>query len=104
MPMEELNLHLTGDIHAITSAHNLAAAALDARLHHEQRLGAAEFSRRSGLDALNIDPEKLFWHRVMDHNDRSLRQIQVGLGNNNGPEHESGFDITAASELMAILA
>ncbi|OXS02035.1 formate--tetrahydrofolate ligase [Shewanella algae] len=104
VPMEELNLHLTGDIHAITSAHNLAAAALDARLHHEQRLGAAEFSRRSGLDALNIDPEKLFWHRVMDHNDRSLRQIQVGLGNNNGPEHESGFDITAASELMAILA
>ncbi|MCL1057172.1 formate--tetrahydrofolate ligase [Shewanella gelidimarina] len=104
VPMEELNLHLTGDIHAVSSAHNLAAAAIDARLFHETRLGAEAFSNESGLTALNIDVENILWRRVVDHNERSLRQIEVGLGANNGPVHASGFDITAASELMAILA
>ncbi|MCF1429243.1 MAG: formate--tetrahydrofolate ligase [Shewanella sp.] len=104
VPMDELNLHLTGDIHAVTSAHNLAAAALDARLHHENRLGAEAFTAQTGLQALHIDPEHILWKRVMDHNDRALRHITTGLGNNNGPVHDSGFDITAASELMAILA
>jgi formate--tetrahydrofolate ligase len=104
VPMEELNFHLTGDIHAVSSAHNLAAAAIDARLHHEQRLGAEEFERQSELKPLYIDPNKILWKRVVDHNDRSLRQITVGQGSINGPEHGSSFDITAASELMAILA
>lgn len=103
VPMEELNLHLTGDIHAVTSAHNLAAAALDARLFHETRLGAHAFELESGLSALNIDKENILWRRVLDQNERSLRNIRVGLGDNNGPEHDSGFDITAASELMVIL-
>ncbi|MGI2260416.1 formate--tetrahydrofolate ligase [Shewanella sp. GXUN23E] len=104
VPMDELNLHLTGDIHAVTSAHNLAAAALDSRLHHETRLGAENFTAQTGLQPLHIDPEHILWKRVMDHNDRALRQITTGLGHNNGPVHDSGFDITAASELMAILA
>lgn len=104
VPMEELNLHLTGDIHAVSSAHNLAAAAIDARLHHETRLGAEEFTLQSGLAALNIDPERIVWNRVMDHNDRALRSIRVGVGEKNGPERSCGFDITAASELMAVLA
>ncbi|GIU40928.1 formate--tetrahydrofolate ligase [Shewanella sairae] len=104
VPMEELNLHLTGDIHAVSSAHNLAAAALDARLFHETRLGADAFSQESGLTALNIDADNILWRRVVDHNERSLREIKVGYGGFNGPVHESGFDITAASELMAILA
>ncbi|MGS0825194.1 formate--tetrahydrofolate ligase [Shewanella sp. 0m-8] len=104
VPMEELNLHLTGDIHAVSSAHNLAAAAIDARLFHETRLGAADFTKESGLPALNIDADNILWRRVVDHNERSLRQIKVGYGAMNGPVHESGFDITAASELMAILA
>jgi formate--tetrahydrofolate ligase len=108
IPMQEMNLHLTGDIHAVSSAHNLAAAALDARLFHETRLGAVEFTRQSEQTALNIDPQQLLWRRVIDHNERSLRHITVGLsivnGPANGPVHDSGFDITAASELMAILA
>ena len=104
VPMESLNLHLTGDIHAVTSAHNLAAAAIDARLYHEQRLGAEEFSLQSGQMPLNIDPNNILWRRVVDQNERSLRKISIGIGENNGPVHESGFDISAASELMAILA
>ncbi|MCL2918527.1 formate--tetrahydrofolate ligase [Shewanella litorisediminis] len=104
VPMEVMNLHMTGDIHAVTSAHNLAAAAIDARLFHETRLGPDAFSAKTGLQALNIDPERILWRRVLDHNDRSLRQIELGLGDNNGPVHGGGFDITAASELMAILA
>lgn len=104
IPMQEMNLHLTGDIHAVSSAHNLAAAALDARLFHETQLGAAEFTRQSDQAALNIDPQQILWRRVIDHNERSLRSITVGLGPVNGPVHESGFDITAASEIMAILA
>ncbi|MGL5359773.1 MAG: formate--tetrahydrofolate ligase, partial [Shewanella sp.] len=104
VPMQELNLHLTGDIHAVSSAHNLGAAAIAARLFHETRLGKAQFCAQSGLAFLDIDPEQIRWHRVVDHNDRCLRHIRVGFGDNNGPEYDSGFDITAASELMAILA
>ncbi|MGY0162282.1 formate--tetrahydrofolate ligase [Edwardsiella tarda] len=104
LPMEQLNLHLTGDIHAISAAHNLAAAALDARLFHEQRLGD-EFTAQSGLARLDIDPQRIVWKRVMDHNDRALRSIEVGVGGgNNGVPRHDGFDISAASELMAILA
>lgn len=107
-PMEELNLHLTGDIHAVTAAHNLAAAAIDARIYHEQRNGYDDFEARSGLTALRIDPQKVVWKRVMDHNDRALRIVTVGRNEGeksiNGFEREDGFDISAASELMAVLA
>ncbi|MEL7293689.1 MAG: formate--tetrahydrofolate ligase [Pseudomonadota bacterium] len=107
-PMEELNLHLTGDIHAVTAAHNLAAAAIDARIYHEQRLGYEDFERRSGMKALRLDPNRVVWKRVMDHNDRSLRMVTVGQNEPgktiNGIERQDGFDISAASELMAILA
>ena len=104
LPMEKLNLHLTGDIHAITAAHNLAAAALDARLYHEQRLDR-QFTEQTGLPRLNIDVNQILWKRVVDHNDRALRHITVGVnGGVNGVERSDGYDITAASELMAILA
>ncbi|RTZ17549.1 formate--tetrahydrofolate ligase [Vibrio aquaticus] len=107
-PMEELNLHLTGDIHAVTAAHNLAAAAIDARIYHEQRGGYQEFEQRCGLKALKIDPQSVVWKRVMDHNDRALRMVTVGQNEAgktiNGYQREDGFDISAASELMAILA
>jgi len=101
VPMQEMNLHLTGDIHAVSSAHNLGAAAIAARLFHEARLGKKEFEAQSGQAFLAIDPNEIRWHRVVDHNDRCLRQIHVGLGDNNGPEYESSFDITAASELIS---
>ncbi len=107
-PMEQLNLHLTGDIHAVTAAHNLASAAIDARLYHEQREGLEAFEARSGLKALDIDPTRIVWRRVLDHNDRALRMITIGKNETdktiNGFEREDGFDISAASELMAILA
>lgn len=107
-PMEELNLHLTGDIHAITAAHNLASAAIDARIYHEQRLGYEEFAQKNDLPALRIDPSQVVWKRVMDHNDRALRMVTIGKNEDgktiNGYQREDGFDITAASELMAILA
>jgi len=107
-PMDELNLHLTGDIHAVTAAHNLASAAIDARIYHEQRQGYEAFEKRSGLKALRIDPESVTWKRVLDHNDRALRMVDVGLNSTgkmvNGYERQDGFDISAASELMAILA
>ncbi|MFA0069457.1 formate--tetrahydrofolate ligase [Vibrio breoganii] len=107
-PMEELNLHLTGDIHAVTAAHNLASAAIDARIYHEQRNGYDDFEARSGLTALRIDPQSIVWKRVIDHNDRALRKINVGLNDEgktiNGYQREDGFDISAASELMAVLA
>ncbi|MBY6186557.1 formate--tetrahydrofolate ligase [Marinobacter hydrocarbonoclasticus] len=106
-PMEELNLHLTGDIHAVSAAHNLAAAAIDARVYHEERHGE-KFAAKTGLPRLNIDPERVVWDRVVDMNDRTLRRVTIGLNapgsSANGLERESGFDITAASELMAILA
>ncbi len=107
-PMDKLNLHLTGDIHAVTAAHNLASAALDARVYHEQRHGYDAFTEKTGLPALRIDMERIVWKRVMDHNDRALRMITVGKNQPgktiNGLEREDGFDISAASELMAILA
>ncbi len=107
-PMEELNLHLTGDIHAITAAHNLASAAIDARIYHEQRLGYSLFTEKTELPALRIDPSQVVWKRVMDHNDRALRMVTIGKNEEdktiNGYQREDGFDITAASELMAILA
>ncbi len=107
-PMEELNLHLTGDIHAVTAAHNLAAAAIDARIYHEQRQGYEAFEARSGLTALKINANRVVWKRVMDHNDRALRMVTVGINQKdktiNGYERHDGFDISAASELMAVLA
>ncbi len=143
VPMEEFNLHLTGDIHAITAANNLMAAAIDARMFHEadatdeqlfnrllpaDKKGKRHFTKgmvarleklkitaadpdeltpeeRRKLCRLDIDPETITWRRVMDTSDRFLRGIIVG----NGPEEkgrtrETGFDITVASEIMAILA
>ena len=91
IPMEILNLHLTGDFHAVTAAHNLLAAMVDNHLHHGNALG---------LSLKNIT-----WKRVLDVNDRSLRNVIIGLGpKEDGVERESGFDITAASEVMALLA
>lgn len=91
VPMEKLNLHLTGDFHAITSAHNLLAALIDNHLHHGNEL--------------NIDIRNISWRRVMDMNDRSLRNIIVGLGERmDGVPRETGFDITPASEVMVIVS
>ncbi len=104
IPMEEMNLHLTGDIHAIGAAHNLIAAAIDARIYHEDRLDDKALEAR-GLHRLEIDPSAVLWNRVVDVNDRALRHVVVGLGGrSNGIPRESGFDITVASELMAIMA
>jgi formate--tetrahydrofolate ligase len=90
IPMERINLHFTGDFHAITTANNLLAALLDNHLHQGNPLG--------------IDPKRVVWRRVLDVNDRSLRNVVVGLGRpSDGVPHETGFDITAASEVMAIL-
>jgi formate--tetrahydrofolate ligase len=90
VPMEDINLHFTGDFHAVTSAHNLLSAALDNHVFQGNALG--------------IDPRRILWKRVLDMNDRALRNIVLGLG---GPAHgvprESGFEITVASEIMAIL-
>ena len=90
MPMEDINLHFTGDFHAVTSAHNLLAAVLDNHLFQGNALG--------------LDARRLAWKRVLDMNDRALRNVIVGLG---GPAHgiprESGFEITVASEIMAVL-
>jgi len=143
IPMEDFNLHLTGDIHAITAAHNLVAAAIDVRMLHEsqatdeqmfERLmpknksGKRTFGRglvgrlhRLGIDKTNpddltpeerrklcrldIDPATITWRRVLDTSDRFLRGVTVGRGpNETGNERETGFDITVASEIMAVLA
>jgi len=104
IPMDEFNLHLTGDIHAITAAHNLVAAAIDARWFHEGRLDDTKMAEL-GLERLNIDPNQISWRRVVDMNDRALRNVIVGLGGPlEGRPRETGYDITVASELMAILA
>jgi len=104
VPMDEFNLHLTGDMHAISVAHNLVAAAIDARWYHEGRLTDDDLGRL-GLKRLAIDPDRISWRRVVDVNDRSLRNIVIGLGGAaDGRPRESGYDITVASELMAILA
>ena len=90
LPMEDINLHFTGDIHAITTANNAIAAFLDNSLHQG--------------NPLNIDPRRVIWKRVLDLNDRALRQITIGLGGPlNGVPREDGFDITVASEIMAVL-
>jgi methylenetetrahydrofolate dehydrogenase (NADP+) / methenyltetrahydrofolate cyclohydrolase / formyltetrahydrofolate synthetase len=144
IPMEDFNLHLTGDIHAITAAHNLMAAAIDARLLHERaqpddeklfnafcpkdKKGERHFAechlrrmaklgfwaddpdqltpeQKRALFRLDIDPNSLTWNRVIDVNDRMLRKIQIGLGDEEkGNERTTGYDITVASEIMAILA
>lgn len=90
VPMEDINLHFTGDFHAISSAHNLLAALIDNHMHHGNELG--------------IDPRQIVWKRVVDMNDRQLRHIVSGLnGKINGVPREDGFDITVASEVMAVL-
>jgi len=91
VPMEAVNLHLTGDFHAVTSAHNLLTAMVDNHLHHGNELG--------------IDTRTIAWRRVLDVNDRALRNIVVGLGERmDGVPRQAGFDITAASEVMVILS
>ncbi|HWP95794.1 MAG TPA: formate--tetrahydrofolate ligase [Syntrophomonadaceae bacterium] len=90
VPMEDINLHFTGDIHAVSTAHNLLAALLDNHIHHDNRL--------------NIDPRQVVWRRALDLNERALRNIVLGLGGKiNGVPRESGFDISVASEVMAAL-
>src|SRR5690606_4409470 len=91
VPMETLNLHLTGDFHAVTEAHNMLSALLDNHLYQGNELG--------------IDQHSITWRRVLDVNDRALRNIVVGLGSKgDGVPRQTGFDITAASEVMAIFA
>jgi methylenetetrahydrofolate dehydrogenase (NADP+) / methenyltetrahydrofolate cyclohydrolase / formyltetrahydrofolate synthetase len=143
IPMEDFNLHLTGDIHAITAAHNLVAAALDVRVMHEKnqddeklfnalcpvdKKGNRRFSptmlrrlkklginktnpndltpeERSRFARLDIDEATISWRRVIDVNDRFLREVKVGMGKDeSGHERMSGYDITVASEIMAVLA
>ncbi len=143
LPMEDFNLHLTGDIHAITAANNLLAAAIDTRMYHESRQSdealfrrlcptAKDGSRRFALPMLkrleklgidktdpndltdeevsrfvrlDIDPETLTWRRVVDINDRMLREITIGQGPKEiDADRKTGYDITVASEIMAILA
>jgi formyltetrahydrofolate synthetase len=143
VPMEDFNLHLTGDIHAITAANNLLAAAIDARIFHESKQaddeklfnalcpadkqGNRRFSpsmlrrlKKLGIDKtdpneltleekkrfarLDIDPKTLTWRRVVDTNDRFLREIEIGLGPEEQMPRHTGYDITVASEIMAILA
>ncbi|HWQ61669.1 MAG TPA: formate--tetrahydrofolate ligase [Negativicutes bacterium] len=90
VPMEDINLHFTGDIHAVTTANNLLAAVIENHIHHGNEL--------------NIDPRRVTWRRAMDLNERALRQIVLGLGGKaNGIPREGGFDISVASEMMAIL-
>ena len=90
VPMESINLHFTGDLHAITAAHNVLAALVDNALHFRE--------------GPRLDPRRVTWKRVLDVNDRSLRQVMVGLGGPaQGVPRETGFDITAASEVMAVL-
>ena len=91
VPLEEINLHFTGDFHAVAAAHNLLAALLDNHLFQGNRLG--------------IDPKAVLWRRSLDLNDRALRHVRVGLGGGpGGVERDTGFDITASSEVMAILS
>ncbi len=91
VPMENMNLHLTGDFHAVTAAHNLLAAMVDNHLHHGNELG--------------IEPHSIAWRRVLDVNDRALRNTVIGLGAKlDGVPRQAGFDITAASEIMVVLA
>ena len=111
VPMEDFNLHLTGDIHAISVSHNLVAAALDTRLYHESRQTDEQLAKR-GVKRLDIDPDTITWRRVVDVCDRTLREIRVGFNDDKLKDgspspvfpRATGFDITVASEIMAILA
>lgn len=89
VPAEDINLHFTGDLHAISSAHNLLSALIDNHMYHGNALG--------------LDPKRIVWKRAVDMNDRGLRSIVTGLGAGNGMPQESGFLITSASEVMAVL-
>ncbi|MGB2993804.1 MAG: formate--tetrahydrofolate ligase, partial [Paenisporosarcina sp.] len=90
LPMEDINLHFTGDIHAITTANNALSALIDNHLHQG--------------NVLNLDPRRIAWKRVLDMNDRALRQVTIGLGGPlQGVPRQDGFDITVASEIMAVL-
>jgi formate--tetrahydrofolate ligase len=90
VPMDDINLHFTGDIHAITTANNLLAALIDNHIHQGNNL--------------NLDPRRITWKRALDMNDRALRDIVIGLGGRgNGVPRQDGFDISVASEIMAIL-
>jgi formyltetrahydrofolate synthetase len=111
IPMEDFNLHLTGDIHAITVAHNLVAAALDTRMFHESRQSDEALKRR-GVTRIDFDVDSITWNRVVDVCDRSLREIKVGFNDDKLKDgspspvfaRSTGYDISVASELMAILA
>ncbi|MCL4239158.1 MAG: formate--tetrahydrofolate ligase [Anaerolineae bacterium] len=111
IPMEDFNLHLTGDIHAISVAHNLVAAAIDSRMYHESRQTDEGLARR-GVKRLDIDPDSITWNRIVDVCDRSLRQIKIGFNDDKLADgspspifpRSTGFDISVSSELMAILA
>ena len=105
IPMEEFNLHLTGDIHAVGIANNLLAAAIDARVRHEANNDDEKWAATS-LPRLNIDPETITWRRVVDICDATLRFIETGKSDSwlDGPQRATGFDIAVASEVMAILA
>ena len=112
IPMEDFNLHLTGDIHAISVAHNLVAAAIDTRMYHESRQTDEALKRRGVDRRLDIDPDTITWNRVVDVCDRSLREIEIGLNDDKLADgspspifpRKTGVDITVSSELMAILA
>ncbi|OBS74509.1 hypothetical protein A6R68_14958 [Neotoma lepida] len=117
IPMEEFNLHLTGDIHAITAANNLLAAAIDTRILHEstqtdKKLGIKKTDPSTLTEEevrkfarLNIDPSTITWQRVLDTNDRFLRKITIGQGSTEkGYSRQAQFDIAVASEIMAVLA
>ncbi len=143
IPMEDFNLHMTGDIHAITASNNLVAAALETRMYHESRQsdealfsrlcppdknGKREFApimfrrlKKLGINKTNpddltpeeygkfvrldVDPETITWRRILDTNDRHLREIEIGIGaKEGGHSRKTGFDIAVASEIMAILA
>lgn len=111
IPMEALNLHLTGDMHAVSIAHNLVAAAIDSRIYHESRQSDGELEGH-GIERLDIDPHSISWRRVVDVCDRFLRDIEIGLSENKLKDgsaspafpRKTGFDIAEASELMALLA
>jgi methylenetetrahydrofolate dehydrogenase (NADP+)/methenyltetrahydrofolate cyclohydrolase/formyltetrahydrofolate synthetase len=112
VPMEDFNLHLTGDIHAISVAHNLVAAALDTRIYHESRQTPEALVGRGVDRPLDIDPKTITWNRVVDVCDRSLREIMIGFNDDKLQDgspspifpRKTGVDITVSSELMAILA
>ncbi|MDC1068146.1 formate--tetrahydrofolate ligase [Candidatus Kapabacteria bacterium] len=112
IPMEDMNLHFTGDMHSISVAHNLIAATLDTRIFHESRQNDEALKKRGIKNRLNIDIDNIYWNRVMDLTDRSLRSINVGYGDeynkdgiaNNIFPRKTSFEITPASEIMAVLA